>query len=325
MIEKEEKGSIAMYNEGLDSINNLRYKEESQTRISYNDIEKEYDELKKKLSKFENDLECAKNEESSDEKVEKIMEIKDIIAKTKNELRYCNPEINRKAFEILEKGNPLKYIMDQFSKMHIGDEAIAKVMVLSIINTSILNTEGLQPKLSGESGKGKTHCAKSVYHLMFDAPYKMQGSLSAKSLYYDNSLVDGVIIFSDDIKMNDDLESTLKIAMTNYQDVSKHHTIIKGEKKTMELPKRICWWLTSVESDFSAELINRLYDQNVDESSVMDEKVYKNIFERAESGALAFPESEEIEICRAIFHIIKRQLFQVKIPFASKFIVLRQS
>lgn len=287
-----------------------RINEEAELTKERNDLLKRLDEANKELSDLHDE------EKITSEMKKAIDSLYNEINKIHEKLIYYKPEIIKKALDILEFGNPLNYIMCQYKKMHISDTEIGEILLLSYINSCILNTEGLQPKLSGASGKGKTHAVKSVYHLI-PTNYKIEGSLSAKSIFYMN-LAAGKIVFSDDIKMNEDLESTLKISMTNFQQPTYHHTIINSEYKELTIPCRICWWITSVKSDFSDELVNRLYDQNVDESSEMDKRVCDNIFERAATGELAFPESEDIEICRTMLYIIKRKEFQVKIPYGSK-------
>ena len=77
----------------------------------------------------------------------------------------------------MKYGDPVDYIIKVYNRLHVGDTGIGKVMLLSIACQSVLNSEGLQPKLSGASGKGKTHAAKAMYHLMPDVGYKLEGSL----------------------------------------------------------------------------------------------------------------------------------------------------
>ncbi len=297
-------------------------------RLSYDDIVKEresfckdleeyqaeYDEIEKKLTNarnlpvFDAQLIESLHMEKSLVKVE--------INRLNKKLENCNLDIYKRAFDILENQDPIAFIIKVYNNLHLGDTAIGKVLLLAIANTVILNSEGLQPKLSGESGKGKTHAANAMYHLIPNEAYKREGSLSAKSLFYDPDMVDGMIFFSDDIKMNDDLDSTFKTSMTNFQKNTTHNTLDKDHKyKKTQLPKRICWWLTAVNTDYSDELINRLFDLSIDDSAAMDKEVARKIFDNAEDGVEELPESEEVHICRAIIGIIKRQLFKVKIPF----------
>ena len=106
-----------------------------------------------------------------------------------------DPAIKSKAIEVLRNGDPVDYMIWVYNRLHVGDTQIGKILLLSIGCQSVINSEGLQPKLSGPSGKGKTHAAKSIYHLIPDLGYKLAGSLSAKSLFYFPDMKPGTIVF----------------------------------------------------------------------------------------------------------------------------------
>ena len=232
-----------------------------------------------------------------------------------------DPKIKEKALQILKNGDPVDYIIKVYNRLHIGDTGIGKVLLLSIACQSVINSDGLQPKLSGSSGKGKTHAAKVMFHLIPDVGYKLEGSLSSKSLYYRRDLRAGTIVFSDDIKMSDELEDTLKRVMSNFQQKTKHFSVNKDlEGKEREIPERIVWWLTSVDNPFSDELLNRLFGLDVDASKEMDEKVTEEQLKKAKYGENQLPEDEEVFVCRAIIHIIKGRLFKVDIPYSDRIV-----
>lgn len=232
-----------------------------------------------------------------------------------------HPLIKAAATELIKYGDPVDYIIKVYNRLHVGDTAIGKVLLLSIACQSVLNSEGIQPKLSGSSGKGKTHAAKAMLHLIPDVGYKIEGSLSAKSLFYQLDLKAGTVVFSDDVRINDDLEDTLKRSMTNFQQKTTHMTVIKGKPKTLEIPERIAWWLTSVENPFGDELLNRLFGLDVDDSVDQDSAVTKQQLNQAKYGDVAFPEDEnDIRICRAIIHTVKGKLFKVYIPYAERIV-----
>jgi hypothetical protein len=239
--------------------------------------------------------------------IDNLLEIKDLA-------------IESRALEIMTQEDPVEYMMDVYKRLHVSDKFLGKIMFLSIANQSAKSTDGIQPKLTGLSGKGKTHSAKSVYHLIPDVGYKITGSLSAKTLFYHPNLMPGTIILSDDVKMSDDLDSTLKQIMSNFQEPTIHRTVIKQLYGELTIPPRIALWMTSVNTDFSDELINRLYDQNVDESPETDDAVTKQRTERAVTAEEAFPVDEEVKICRAIIHMVKCKLFKVKIPYAREIV-----
>ena len=227
-----------------------------------------------------------------------------------------DPAIKKKALDILRNGDPVEHILSVYSRIHVGDVQIGKVLLLSIANQSVLNSEGLQPKLSGPSGKGKTHAAKAMFHLIPDVGYKLEGSLSAKSMYYYPDLKPGTVIFSDDIRINADLEDTLKRAMSNFQQPTLHRTVTREGYAELEIPKRIAWWLTSVENPYGDELLNRLFGLDVDDSVDQDEAVTKQQLERAKYGDVALPEDDDVKVCRAIINEVKKKLFKVIIPYS---------
>ena len=223
---------------------------------------------------------------------------------------------------IMECGDPIKYIMDVFNSYHVGDRQLGTVMLLSVANQSILNSEGIQPKLSGASGKGKTHAAKTMFALLPEGR-KIEGSLSAKSLFYSPDLEEGTTVFSDDVRIGADLDDTLKRAMSNFQSPTTHRTLNGNrEYEELSIPSRICWWMTSVNSDYSDELINRLYDGSVDDSTDTDKAVTEQQLSDAVTGHHSFPDIEDIEVrvCREIIRRIRKELFRVNIPFAERII-----
>lgn len=262
----------------------------------------------------EKELQEALNQKKTD--VQYIQHLKRRIKQLDNFAEIEDPAIKTKALDVLQSGDPVEYILGVYSRLHVGDIEIGKVLLLSIANQSVLNSEGLQPKLSGASGKGKTHAAKAMFHLVPDVGYKLEGSLSAKSMYYYPDLVPSTVIFSDDIRMNADLEDTLKRAMSNFQRPTIHRTVTKEGYAELEIPERIAWWLTSVDSPFSDELINRLFGLDVDDSTDQDEAVTKQQLERAKYGDVALPEDEDVKVCRAIIHEVKKKLFKVIIPYS---------
>jgi hypothetical protein len=227
--------------------------------------------------------------------------------------------IKDKAEEIMTTGNPVEFIIDTHQESHVGDRAIAYTLLASIGTQSVLNSGGIQPKVSGESGKGKTHCCKAMAHLVPEG-YVVETSLSGKAIFYMN-LDPSMIIFSDDVDIKDNLEGTIKRSMTNFQEGAKHNTLdINRSSVEMCIPPRICWWLTSVDDDHSTQLSNRLFGCGADDSREQDQKVHDFQVEEAKNGRVALPKSKNVLICREIIGDIKEQLFTVNIPFADKIV-----
>lgn len=228
-------------------------------------------------------------------------------------------DIKAKAIEIAEKGNPLDFILNTHQSIHVGDGITAKVLVTSIGSQSVLNSEGIQPKGTGESGKGKSHSFMSMLHLV-PKEYAVRTTLSDKAIFH-MDIKPGSIIFSDDTVLSQRLEGTIKRATSNFQEGDIHTTLDKDHKlKELHFPGRVVWWLTSVDESQSSELINRQVGIGVDESTEQDVKVLEHQKELAEKGTIKYPETEEVLICREIIRDIKEHPYPVKIPFAKAII-----
>jgi hypothetical protein len=141
--------------------------------------------------------------------------------------------------------------------------------------------------------------------------------LSAKSLFYYPDMKPGTIVFSDDIRMSADLEDTLKRAMTNHQQKTAHRTVTRDGYTELEIPERTTWRLTSVDSPYSDELLNRLFGLDIDDSSNQDDNVTRQLLRNAKIGEVSLPEDEDVKVCRAIIHMVKNKQFKIDVPFAN--------
>ncbi len=197
------------------------------TIVADSEMTEELQRIEAERADIEKKLNEACGEKKIDERYIKSLDRR--LKQLDNLAEIEDPVIKAKALDILQHGDPVEYILSVYSRIHVGDIQIGKVLLLSIANQSVLNSEGLQPKLSGASGKGKTHAAKSMFHLIPDVGYKLEGSLSAKSMYYFPDLKPGTVIFSDDIRINADLEDTFKRAMSKFKQPTLHRTVTTNE------------------------------------------------------------------------------------------------
>lgn len=229
----------------------------------------------------------------------------------------ANPEIVAKAEEIMKSGDPVEFIIDTHQHMHVGDIEISKTLLVSIGSQSCLNSDGIQPKLNGSSGKGKSHCAQAMAH-MIPKKYLLKTSLSSKALYYKApELPDGVVIFCDDASLSDDMQSLIKRATTDFQEGTTHTSVSKDLTiNEMRTPKRVSWWLTSVDDSESIQLLNRQFGGGVDESPDQDERVAAHQLRAAAVGLPEYPITVEVLTCREIIKAVKGKLFTVLIPYA---------
>lgn len=238
----------------------------------------------------------------------------------KPELAQPAPEVKTpediitEANKILTEDDPVDYILSVHQKLHVGDEYLAKSLLVSIGCQSVLNSDGLHPKVSGESGKGKSHCCKAMSHLIPDE-WRCETTLSDKAIYY-MDMKPGTVIFSDDVNLSENLEGIIKRATSNYQ-IGDNYKTLDAQRNLMSLviPPRVTWWLTSVDDNQSLQLLNRTFGGGIDDSIEQDRRVVEFQINQAVSGEVALPENREVHICREILRDIKKHVFVVKIPF----------
>jgi hypothetical protein len=118
------------------------------------------------------------------------------------------------ALKILECGDPLKYFLNTYNKIHIGDRDAGEIQLIAFGCQAANNTDGVHVNWVGPSGKGKSDGARACHHLL-PKIYVLKGSVTAKSLYHHTDLPDGVSVLLDDtdVKEGGDLEATVKRAI----------------------------------------------------------------------------------------------------------------
>lgn len=256
------------------------------------------------------------SEMKADAKEKAIKEKYDIQDKQTEEPTITIPEdIVEAAREIIYTGDPVKKLIETHATLHVGDEPLARALLVSIGIQSVLNSDGIHPKVSGDSGKGKTHCCKAMMHLLPEK-YKFNTTLSDRAIYY-MDIPDGAVVFSDDIDLSETLEGIIKRSTSNFQEGDNYTTLDKNlDVKELYIPPRISWWLTSVDDDQSIQLLNRQFGGGVDESEKQDDEVFKFQKEKLKTGRAGLPENRDVEICRCILDDIKKQLYTVVVPYA---------
>jgi len=228
-------------------------------------------------------------------------------------------DIDEEAQHILTTGDPITYILDVFNTIHVSDRAIGELLILSACSPCIKNVGGIHPKMSGESGKGKSHAGKTMLHLI-PTEFWEQTSLSGKALYY-HQIKEGTIIFSDDITLSEDLESLLRQSTTNFHTGVEHKTVdINRTGKVLFTPARIVWWLASVDDELDIQTLNRQVGVGVDTSTEADALVLARQLSRAATGDTEFPENDSVKICREMFGVVKKLCATVIIPYAEKIV-----
>ena len=223
----------------------------------------------------------------------------------------------RKARKIMESGNPIEFIAGVVRQYHIGDDNTEEGLCVSIASQSCLNSAGIQVALNGESGSGKSHIVKTHLRLV-PAKYRVSSGLSPKAAYYMH-LKEGMIVFSDDVNMSLEMEEIIKRSTTNYQEYTEYNTVFNGEGRKLTIPPRINWFLTSVNSESSKEVLNRQLTFSTIESQGHKDTIFVKQQECAEYGICDMTDiTEDIVVCRTIYEMIKSQTFKVRIPFVKQ-------
>jgi len=238
---------------------------------------------------------------------------------TEREERKKRDHIEQEADRILREGDPVGYFKDQFSKIHIGDDLIFYGLLASIGSQLCRLSDGIQPGLTGESGKGKTDACRALFHLLPN-DYKMRGSFSNKSLFYHLKNPGTILFFDDAARLSEEIQDMIKQSTSAFQEPFIHRTIDTNRKPVeLSLPSRLVYWITSVGGHYEMQFLNRQMNLSVDDSTNQDERVMSVILKQALQGDCRFIESEEVHICREMLKILKdREPVAVKIPFAEK-------
>ena len=137
-----------------------------------------------------------------------------------------NPPFSEKAIgrgnDILLHGDPLKFLVKQAQRNHKGDDEVIKVLIASIAATNSARSKGIQPDVNGPKGCGKSDAALAVLFLI-PAKWKLATSISAKSLYYYEGMLDGTILYSDDVEWSKELIATAKKESGGFSASTKAH------------------------------------------------------------------------------------------------------
>ncbi|WP_421909169.1 hypothetical protein [Methanolacinia petrolearia] len=233
--------------------------------------------------------------------------------------RTSFPEKTReKAAEILKNGDPVKYILDTFSKFHVGDETLAECLVMSIASQSVMSTNGLHVFVSGGSGKGKSVACRAMLDLVPE-DYRLRGKVSDKALYYNRDLKPETFFLFDDSHLSEDICEILKSATTNFREKIEYQTLTTDRQlRIYNIPERCIWWVAKVESIGDDQVLNRMLTVWIDDSSKQDDKVLDNTKKSEAREIIVVGDPAEVGICRCIWTMLKEETTYVSIPFAER-------
>ena len=231
-----------------------------------------------------------------------------------------HPEITDRALEILKTGSPLQFFHDTFATIHSGDVPVLDTILCGAAVQAAVNTKGIQPALNGPRGAGKTSGARAAVHL-FPQEYVFTTSLTSKALFYDRRLMPGCIVFSDDTELEAGLLSTIKRAMSFFQEETEHLTVDKGPgnenvARALCIPPRQMFLFTAVGDTGDDQLNDRQFMLSIDQTPGAEAAYDDFLKEQVKEGRQEYPVTEEVLVCQEILRFVKSHLFRVKIPYA---------
>ena len=225
-------------------------------------------------------------------------------------------EVKGYAIDILKNGDPFAFILEVVNKYHVGDENTKKLGLVSFGSCNLTSSSGVQLKPSGPSGKGKTHVLDNIATVV-PSHRVFRGSMSGMAAYYnEKTLKDGMIFLLDDTDLNrtEGLKNTIKRASSNFQNRTKHITVVKGRGKEVEIPARVLWWLSSVRGVDDDQLGNRFIPINIDSTKEQDQRVYD--WQKNQHLYGSNPDKDlDVQVCRCIYDILGKETYEIVVPF----------
>jgi hypothetical protein len=231
----------------------------------------------------------------------------------------ANPDAQAAALDVLEHGDPAALMLTAFAQEHVGDEILARCMILSMASQAVKNSDGLHVSVTGDSGKGKTHAFRKMMRQVPDR-YKVKGTVSNKALYYMKDLRPRTVLMSDDTELSDGIQEILKSATSNFHEPITHTTVTKDlTSRVCTIPERCVWWIAKKEGTGDDQVMNRMLTCWIDESAEQDARVLEAKQKKEEQDPDTFTdESHELAICREIWEILHEQMIWVIIPYSRR-------
>jgi hypothetical protein len=219
--------------------------------------------------------------------------------------------------EVLQSGDPAVYFLEQYRRLHLGDENVMHLVLLVTCCQQCDHSFGVHPALDGLKGSGKSSAISAALYLLPEE-YVYTGTFSPRGLYY-SDLKPGTIVFSDDTLPDEDLIGILKRSMSAFHEPTAHITVNKDRKaEELTIPPETVFILTSVGTSVDDQLRDRQVVVQIDKNLELDQRYVNFLAERALTGETPRNLTDEVMVCREIVRIIKSARFRVLVPFADR-------
>ena len=234
---------------------------------------------------------------------------------------WPDPDVAATAQDVLERGDPVAYFLAAFAKDHVGDETLARCLVMSIASQAVRNTRGLHVYVTGESGKGKSSGMTAMLRQVPEE-FRLAERMSNKALYYSDDIRPGTVLLLDDIALSEELQEVLKEATSKFTEPVRMRSVDKDRKvRRYTIPERCTWWLANVSAIYDDQVLNRMLTCWVDDSAAQDREVFCRRMTAVALGEDDTAGADRFDhlVCRECWRLLRADgPVTVRIPFADR-------
>jgi hypothetical protein len=222
------------------------------------------------------------------------------------------------ARKIAEAGETFEYIFKTWQRRHTGDAPLGKSLLFSLGSQSISNSKGIHVLATGEGGYGKSDGITKMGGLVYPGYWK-NGDVTPQSLYYCGpEMPDSVVVGLEDVVWDSKLGISVKRITSEFQDGGSKTTTIDMRGENVQTAKRIAFWASCADNEADEQLRDRFLMYSVKSDPKRRQEIIKHMQAQDEGDQLPEDNGFETMVCQALTYDLKKQLFRVKIPFASK-------
>jgi hypothetical protein len=227
--------------------------------------------------------------------------------------------ITSKAMDVLRNGDPIKFIIGSCERYVLGADTAFRKLCCCIATQDIKQSAGLHPRLSGESGMGKSLITLVFAHHLPPEIVSVGSSSNLAVFYHDEG--NRVFRILDDYVPggNETIDTIIKQTSTVYHQIYAHKTVKDMEPTTLYIGSEQTWAITAVDASQDIQVLNRQIPINVDDTEPLTIKVNKGTIERYSSGREQFFMDETVQVCREMWRILRSEGYiSIKIPFGNR-------
>lgn len=226
------------------------------------------------------------------------------------------------AEQVIESGMVYPKILDLYKDVHVGDYE-RKILLQSSFLSKKLTGKAINDHAVGTSGKGKSHLMRIMTSGIPNESALVRDSISSKYLYYltrdyGEDCLDGVVIYYDDVTINEEKEATLKtLTDPGPTDTATHGTVEDQQRIDLRIDGLPVVAVSSVDTFQSEQMRNRFFVDHPNEGENLDKQVAATQKKFGKQGILEPEANIDYELAKAIYRKLTEKAgdYKVIIPF----------